>query len=254
MTDSDTDRHDETHFGYQRVPVTEKARRVGEVFSSVASRYDVMNDLMSAGLHRLWKRQALRLINARPGHRVLDLAAGTGDLARGLADQVGPDGEVVVSDINAAMLETGRDRLLDAGVTGNLDYVIANAEQLPFRPRQFDRISIGFGLRNVTRIPEALEAMRHALKPGGQVAILEFSSLYLTPLQPVYDLYSFRMLPLMGRLVAQDADSYRYLAESIRQHPDQETLKMMMEAAGFEDVDYLNLSGGVVALHHGHVY
>jgi len=254
MTGFDSDQHDETHFGYQRVPVAEKARRVGEVFSSVASRYDVMNDLMSAGLHRLWKRQALRLINARPGQRVLDLAAGTGDLARGLAAQVGPEGEVIVSDINAAMLETGRDRLLDEGVTGNLDYVLANAEQLPFQPRQFDRISIGFGLRNVTRIPEALQAMREALRPGGQLVILEFSSLYLTPLQPVYDLYSFRMLPLMGRLVAQDAESYRYLAESIRQHPDQETLKMMMEAAGFEDVGYINLSGGVVALHHGHVY
>lgn len=254
MTATDPPQDEQTHFGYERVPIGEKARRVGEVFSSVAGRYDLMNDLMSAGLHRLWKRQALHLINARPGQRVLDLAAGTGDLARGLAGQVGADGEVIVSDINAAMLETGRDRLLDEGVIGNLDYVIANAEQLPFPPRSFDRISIGFGLRNVTRIPAALEAMRAALRPGGRVVILEFSALYLTPLQPVYDLYSFRMLPLMGRLVAQDAESYRYLAESIRQHPDQETLKAMMEAAGFEDVDYINLSGGVAALHHGHVY
>ncbi|AGY91049.1 hypothetical protein SPICUR_00100 [Spiribacter curvatus] len=254
MTESEPIHQDETHFGYQRVPVAEKARRVGEVFSSVASRYDVMNDLMSVGLHRLWKRQALRLINARPGQRVLDLAAGTGDLAEGMAGQVGPSGQVIVSDINPAMLETGRDRLLNEGVTGQLDYVIADAEQLPFPSRSFDRISIGFGLRNVTRIPAALKAMREALRPGGQVVILEFSSLYLRPLQPVYDLYSFRMLPLMGHFVAQDADSYRYLAESIRQHPDQETLKAMMETAGFEDVDYINLSGGVVALHHGHVY
>ncbi|RZU99503.1 class I SAM-dependent methyltransferase [Spiribacter vilamensis] len=254
MNEPDPTRQDETHFGYQSVPIEDKARRVGEVFSSVASRYDVMNDLMSAGLHRLWKRQALRLINARPGQRVLDLAAGTGDLAEGMAAQVGSTGQVIVSDINPAMLETGRDRLLNEGVTGNLDYVIADAEQLPFPSRCFDRISIGFGLRNVTRIPAALQAMRAALRPGGQVVVLEFSSLYLRALQPVYDLYSFRMLPLMGHLVAQDADSYRYLAESIRQHPDQETLKAMMETAGFEDVDYINLSGGVVALHHGHVY
>ncbi len=242
------------HFGFQQVPIEEKARRVGEVFSSVASRYDIMNDLMSAGLHRLWKKQALRVIAARPGQRVLDLAAGTGDLSAGMAGQVGPDGEVVVSDINQAMLETGRDRLLNDGLTGNLDYVIANAEQLPFAPRSFDRISIGFGLRNVTRIPKALAAMREALRPGGRLVILEFSALYLKPLQPLYDVYSFRMLPMMGKLVANDADSYRYLAESIRMHPDQETLKGMMEDAGFEDCGYINLSGGIVAIHHGHVY
>ncbi|MEX0387120.1 class I SAM-dependent methyltransferase [Spiribacter onubensis] len=254
MTTVDRQHGEETDFGFQRVPVEEKARRVGEVFSSVARRYDLMNDLMSAGLHRFWKSQALRLIDARPGQQVLDLAAGTGDLSMGMARQVGGEGRVIVSDINQAMLETGRDRLLDEGLTGNLDYVIANAEQLPFPPRQFDRISIGFGLRNVTRIPRALRAMREALRPGGRLVILEFSSLYLPPLQPLYDLYSFRMLPLMGKLVANDADSYRYLAESIRLHPDQETLKTMMEEAGFEDVDYINLSGGIVALHHGHVY
>lgn len=245
---------DEADFGYQRVPAGDKARRVGEVFSSVASRYDVMNDLMSAGLHRLWKQQALRLVNARPGHRVLDLAAGTGDLSVGLSRTVGKDGRVVVSDINEAMLNEGRDRLLNEGLADNLDYTLADAEQLPFAPRSFDRITIAFGLRNVTRIPRALAAMREALRPGGKLVVLEFSRLYLPPLQPVYDVYSFQVLPLMGRLVANDAASYRYLAESIRMHPDQETLLTMMEEAGFEDCGFINLSGGIVALHHGHVY
>ena len=254
MTQRDDTPREEADFGYQRVPAEDKARRVSEVFSSVAARYDLMNDLMSGGLHRLWKRQALRLINARPGQQVLDLAAGTGDLSAGLARAVGEEGRVVVSDINADMLEQGRNRLLNDGLVGNLDYVIADAEQLPFAPRRFDRISIGFGLRNVTRIPRALAAMREALRPGGRLVILEFSQLYLAPLQPVYDLYSFRLLPLMGRLVASDADSYRYLAESIRRHPDQETLQGMMEEAGFEDCGYINLSGGIVALHTGHVY
>ena len=241
-------------FGFEQVPAEEKASRVGEVFSSVAERYDVMNDLMSVGLHRLWKQQALRLINARPGQQVLDLAAGTGDLSMGLSRQVGKQGRVVMSDINADMLSRGRDRLLNAGVVGNVDYTLADAEQLPFLPRQFDRISIGFGLRNVTRIPRALAAMREALRPGGKLVILEFSKVYLQSLQPVYDLYSFRLLPLMGRLVANDADSYRYLAESIRMHPDQDTLQQIMEDVGFEDCGYTNLSGGIVALHYGYVY
>ncbi|AGM40121.1 demethylmenaquinone methyltransferase [Spiribacter salinus M19-40] len=245
---------EEVDFGYERIPADEKVHRVGEVFSSVASRYDLMNDLMSVGLHRLWKQQALRLINARPGQRVLDLAAGTGDLSIGLAKAVGRNGQVVVSDINAAMLNEGRDRMVNEGLTGNLAYVLADAEQLPFPPRQFDRISMAFGLRNVTRIPRALAAIRAALRPGGQLVVLEFSQLYVASLRPLYDLYSFQLLPLMGRLVASDADSYRYLAESIRLHPDQETLQSMMEEAGFEDCGYINLSGGIVALHHGHVY
>jgi len=245
---------EEVDFGYERIPADEKVHRVGEVFSSVASRYDLMNDLMSVGLHRLWKQQALRLINARPGQHVLDLAAGTGDLSIGLAKAVGRSGQVIVSDINPAMLNEGRDRITNEGLTGNLDFVLADAEQLPFPQRQFDRISMAFGLRNVTRIPRALAAIREALRPGGRLVVLEFSQLYVASLQPLYDLYSFQLLPLMGRLVASDADSYRYLAESIRLHPDQETLQSMMEEAGFEDCGYINLSGGIVALHHGHVY
>ena len=254
MATSSKQDDEQADFGYERVPANEKVHRVGAVFSSVASRYDLMNDVMSAGLHRLWKQQALRLIAARPGQQVLDLAAGTGDLSLGLAHAVGPSGHVVVSDINRPMLEQGRDRLLNEGLASGLDYVIADAEQLPFPARSFDRISIGFGLRNVTRIPRALRAMREALRPGGRVVILEFSSVYLAPLKPLYDLYSFRLLPLMGKFIAQDADSYQYLAESIRMHPDQPTLESLMIEAGFEDCGYINLSGGIVAMHYGHVY
>ncbi|MBA1148955.1 bifunctional demethylmenaquinone methyltransferase/2-methoxy-6-polyprenyl-1,4-benzoquinol methylase UbiE [Ectothiorhodospiraceae bacterium WFHF3C12] len=253
--DAPTGEHTEsTHFGYQNVPTDEKARRVGQVFSSVARRYDVMNDLMSAGLHRLWKRQAVNRLNLRPGMRVLDLAGGTGDLTALMRPKVAPDGAVILSDINEAMLREGRDRLIDEGVTGGVDYVLADAERLPFPDASFDRVVIGFGLRNVTHKEQALAAMRRVLRPGGCAVVLEFSQLYLKPLQPLYDLYSFRALPLMGRLVANDADSYRYLAESIRMHPDQETLMAMMTEAGFEDCDYLNLSGGVVAIHRGYVY
>jgi len=245
---------DTTHFGYQRVPASEKARRVGEVFRSVAGRYDLMNDVMSAGLHRLWKRQAVNRAHLRPGHRVLDLAGGTGDLTELMLPRVRPGGGVVLSDINDAMLREGRDRLIDDGCVDGVEYVLADAERLPFPDGSFDRVTIGFGLRNVTHKERALEAMRRVLKPGGCAVVLEFSSLYLRPLRPLYDFYSLEVLPVMGRLVAGDADSYRYLAESIRVHPDQETLKGMMEDAGFEDCDYLNLSGGIVAIHRGYVY
>lgn len=240
-----------THFGYRRVPVEEKARQVRAVFDSVVDRYDLMNDLMSLGIHRLWKRAAIELSGVRRGHRVLDLAAGTGDLTERFAGVVGPDGLVVSSDINAAMLGRGRDRLTDAGVVGNVAYVQANAERLPFADNRFDCISIGFGLRNVTHKERALAAMCAALKPGGRVLILEFSHPTSVPLQRLYDLYSFNLLPVLGQLVTQDADSYRYLAESIRMHPNQETLKGMLEQAGFERCDYFNLTGGIVAIHRG---
>jgi demethylmenaquinone methyltransferase/2-methoxy-6-polyprenyl-1,4-benzoquinol methylase len=245
-----TDKHT-TDFGYQQVPPGEKADRVREVFDSVASRYDLMNDLMSLGIHRLWKRMAVELAGVRPGQKVLDLASGSGDLAARFAGLVGPDGLVVLSDINAAMLEQGRTRMADRGLAGNVEYAQLNAETIPFPDNSFDCISIGFGLRNVTDKQQALHAMYQALKPGGRALILEFSQPRNKPLKAAYDLYSFQLLPLMGRLVARDADSYRYLAESIRMHPDQETLKAMMEQAGFERCDYHNLSGGIVAVHRG---
>ncbi|WP_017942983.1 MULTISPECIES: bifunctional demethylmenaquinone methyltransferase/2-methoxy-6-polyprenyl-1,4-benzoquinol methylase UbiE [unclassified Thioalkalivibrio] len=239
-----------THFGYQTVPESEKASRVGEVFHSVASRYDVMNDLMSMGVHRIWKRYTLERTGVRPGMKILDLAGGTGDLAGAFAPRVGPKGQIVVCDINASMLEAGRDRMLDEGHVGNLDFVQADAEQLPYPDDYFDRVTIAFGLRNVTRKERALAEMRRVIKPGGRVLVLEFSQ-PMAPLRPIYDIYSFKMLPLMGKLVANDADSYRYLAESIRMHPDQETLAGMMRGAGLERVEYDNLTGGIVALHRG---
>ncbi|MFO7955218.1 bifunctional demethylmenaquinone methyltransferase/2-methoxy-6-polyprenyl-1,4-benzoquinol methylase UbiE [Thioalkalivibrio sp.] len=239
-----------THFGYQSVPESEKASRVGEVFHSVASRYDVMNDLMSMGVHRIWKRYTLERTGVRPGMKILDLAGGTGDLAGAFAPRVGPKGQIVVCDINASMLEAGRDRMLDEGHVGNLDFVQADAEQLPYPDDYFDRVTIAFGLRNVTRKERALAEMRRVIKPGGRVLVLEFSQ-PVAPLRPIYDIYSFKMLPLMGKLVANDADSYRYLAESIRMHPDQETLAGMMRDAGLERVEYDNLTGGIVALHRG---
>jgi len=243
---------DSTHFGFQRVPLSEKAGRVGQVFDSVATRYDLMNDLMSFGLHRIWKRFAILLSGVRQGHRVLDLAGGTGDLARLLLPQVTPSGGVVLADINAAMLERGRARLLDEGLCRGLEFIQADAEHLPFADGSFDCVTIAFGLRNVTVKERALRSMYRVLKPGGRLLVLEFSRPNLPGLQPLYDAYSFQMLPTMGRLVANDADSYRYLAESIRMHPDQETLRGMMEAAGFERCQYYNLSGGIVAAHRGY--
>jgi demethylmenaquinone methyltransferase/2-methoxy-6-polyprenyl-1,4-benzoquinol methylase len=242
------------NFGYERVPWSEKARRVRGVFDSVAGNYDVMNDLMSGGLHRLWKQFTLSLANLRPGQSALDVAGGTGDLAAGLARQVGARGLVALTDINAAMLLRGRDRLIDAGIVGNVLCAQVNAEKLPFAPGTFDCVTIGFGLRNVTDKLAALASMRRVLKPGGQLLVLEFSHPTAPGLKPLYDAYSFRVLPLLGRLVAKDEDSYRYLAESIRMHPDQETLLAMMREAGLEDCRYHNLTGGIVAVHRGYRY
>jgi demethylmenaquinone methyltransferase/2-methoxy-6-polyprenyl-1,4-benzoquinol methylase len=240
---------EKTHFGYEQVAPEEKAQRVRGVFDSVAGRYDLMNDLMSAGLHRVWKRFTVELSGTRPGDRVLDVAGGTADLARLFADRVGPSGSVVLTDINAAMLRAGRDRLLDEGRL--VPAIQCNAETLPFAPRTFDCVSIAFGLRNVTRKERALEEMRRVLKPGGVALILEFSRV-APPLQAAYDWYSFNVLPRLGRLVARDEASYRYLAESIRMHPDQPTLKAMLQSAGFERVEWFNLTAGVVAVHRGY--
>ena len=240
-----------THFGYQTVAEADKAQRVRGVFDSVATRYDLMNDLMSLGVHRLWKRFAMQLTGVRAGQRVLDLASGTGDLAVRLAGLVGPTGLVVMSDINAAMLAQGRDRMLDDGRVGNVRYAQLDAEALPFPAGSFDCVTIGFGLRNVTHKERALAEMHRVLRPGGRALVLEFSHPTAAPLRAAYDLYSFQVLPRLGRLVANDEASYRYLAESIRMHPDQETLKGMMEAAGFERCDVHNLTGGVVAVHRG---
>ena len=240
-----------THFGFQDVPWDDKARRVRGVFDSVAGSYDLMNDLMSGGLHRLWKEFTLSLTALRRGQRALDVAGGTGDMALGLARQVGDTGLVVLTDINAAMLGEGRDRLLDQGVVRNVEYAQANAEKLPFTDEAFDCVMIAFGLRNVTDKPAALASMRRVLKPGGQLIVLEFSKLTNAPLRAVYAAYSFRVLPVLGKLIANDADSYRYLAESIRMHPDQETLLAMMRDAGLDGCRYHNLTGGVVAVHRG---
>lgn len=240
-----------TDFGYERVPRDEKAQRVRAVFDSVAARYDLMNDLMSLGLHRLWKRYAVELVRPRAGQRILDLAGGTGDLARLLAPRVGPTGKVVVADVNAAMLEHGRRKLVDDGIVGNLEFVLADAESLPFPASSFDTVTIAFGLRNVTDKPAALAEMFRVLRPGGCALVLEFSK-PSAALAPLYDLYSFRVLPAMGRLVTGDAASYRYLAESIRMHPDQPSLAAMMAVAGFERCTWLDLNGGIVAAHRGY--
>ena len=240
-----------THFGYQTVDSTAKASMVGQVFDSVASKYDVMNDLMSFGVHRIWKRFTISQSGVRAGQCVLDIAGGTGDLAAQFSKRVGADGLVVLADINASMLFTGRDKLLDHGVVGNVDYAQANAEVLPFEDESFDCITIAFGLRNVTDKDKALASMLRVLKPGGRLLILEFSKPVLPLLSRAYDAYSFRALPIMGKLVANDAQSYRYLAESIRMHPDQDTLKDMMDNVGFAMTSYHNLTGGIVALHKG---
>ena len=237
-----------THFGFETVAESYKARRVARVFESVAPRYDLMNDLMSAGLHRLWKAFTVQIAGLRPGMRVLDVASGTGDLARAFAPRVEPGGLVVATDINGPMLEEGRARLLDAGVC--VPALQCDAEQLPFADASFDRVSVAFGLRNMTHKERALAEFRRVLRPGGRLLVLEFSRPW-EPLRPAYDWYSFKVLPRLGRLVASDADSYRYLAESIRRHPDQATLKQMMEQAGFTGVQWYNLSAGVVALHVG---
>jgi demethylmenaquinone methyltransferase/2-methoxy-6-polyprenyl-1,4-benzoquinol methylase len=243
-----------TDFGFQRVSWQEKARRVRGVFDSVADRYDLMNDLMSAGAHRLWKQFTLSLTGLRSGDRALDIAGGTGDLAAGLARQVGKPGLVVLADVNANMLQHGRDRLTNRAVVGNVQYVQADAERLPFADASFDCVTIGFGLRNVTDKAAALIAMRRVLKPGGQLLVLEFSQPVLPALSRIYDVYSFNVLPWLGRAVAGDAESYRYLAESIRRHPDQQGLIELMKTAGLESCRYHNLMGGIVAVHRGYRY
>lgn len=246
MVDKET-----THFGFQEVPKSEKAARVADVFHSVAARYDVMNDLMSGGIHRLWKRFTIELSGARRGHTILDIAGGTGDLAAKFSRIVGPEGRVVLADINASMLAVGRDKLIDKGLCDNIDYVQADAQYLPFPDNSFDCITIAFGLRNVTDKDLALRSMLRVLKPGGRLLVLEFSKPQSPLLSKVYDGYSFNVLPRLGKLITDDADSYQYLAESIRMHPDQETLRDMMYTAGFKQCEYHNMTGGIVALHKG---
>jgi demethylmenaquinone methyltransferase/2-methoxy-6-polyprenyl-1,4-benzoquinol methylase len=246
------DKDSTTHFGFEQVSWADKAQRVRGVFDSVAHRYDLMNDLMSGGAHRLWKRYALSLTGLKSGDHALDVAGGTGDLSIGMSGQVGQAGLVLLTDINAAMLAEGRDRVIEAGAVQNVECVQANAECLPFADGSFDCVTIGFGLRNVTDKPRALASMRRVLKPGGQLLVLEFSKPVHPALSELYDLYSFKLLPKLGQWVARDADSYRYLAESIRRHPDQETLLGMMRDAGLEDCRYYNLTGGIVAVHRGY--
>lgn len=240
-----------TDFGFKKVATEEKAKQVAKVFDSVASKYDLMNDLMSFGIHRLWKKTTIEYSGVRRGQTVLDLAGGTGDLTAKFSKLVGDEGKVILADINDSMLKVGREKLQDKGLIKNIDYVQANAECLPFLEQTFDCITIAFGLRNVTDKQKALESMYRVLKPGARLLILEFSKPEYQLLNKAYDLYSFTMLPFMGKVIAKDSESYRYLAESIRMHPDQKTLKSMMEKAGFKDVKYHNMTGGIVALHIG---
>lgn len=251
MSSQDNLTDDTTDFGYERVKTAEKAARVREVFDSVAAQYDLMNDLMSGGLHRLWKRFTIELSAVRSGQTVLDIAGGTGDLAAKFSKLVGADGKVILADINAAMLSVGRDRLIDKGALSNINVVQADAQFLPFDDNSIDCITIAFGLRNVTDKAKALRSMHRVLKPGGRVLVLEFSKPTSPLLSKVYDAYSFSALPAMGKLITDDADSYRYLAESIRKHPDQESLLEMVEDAGFVDCRYHNMTGGIVAVHRG---
>ncbi|NVJ49862.1 MAG: bifunctional demethylmenaquinone methyltransferase/2-methoxy-6-polyprenyl-1,4-benzoquinol methylase UbiE [Gammaproteobacteria bacterium] len=245
---------EKTHFGYQQVDVEQKQHKVADVFHSVAAKYDLMNDVMSMGIHRLWKYFTIEQSAVRPGHRVLDLAGGTGDLAMKFADKVGPTGQVILADINASMLNVGRDKLIDKGYGGRIEFAQVNAEALPFADDTFDIITISFGLRNVTNKERALASMLRVLKPGGRLLVLEFSKPEQPLLSKVYDFYSFNLLPKFGQLLVNDSDSYQYLAESIRMHPDQESLKSMMLEAGFDEVDYRNMTGGIVALHRGFKY
>jgi demethylmenaquinone methyltransferase/2-methoxy-6-polyprenyl-1,4-benzoquinol methylase len=240
-----------THFGFKTIDANDKVGMVAGVFHSVAAKYDVMNDLMSAGIHRVWKRFTIEVSGVRKGNSVLDVAGGTGDLTAKFSRLVGPEGRVVLADINDSMIAVGRDKLTDVGVVDNIEFVQANAECLPFEDNTFDVVSIAFGLRNVTDKDAALRSMLRVLKPGGRLLVLEFSHPENAMLQKAYDTYSFSILPKLGQLVAGDAESYQYLAESIRMHPDQETLKGMMQEAGFEQVDYYNMTGGIVALHKG---
>jgi len=244
-----------TDFGYEEIPATQKQDRVAAVFTSVAEKYDLMNDVMSLGVHHLWKRLTLEMCGLRPGHRVLDLAGGTGDLALKQAALVGESGEVVLADINAAMLQRGRDRMIDKGYVNRVSTVQCNAEMLPFADNHFDCITIAFGLRNVTDKATALASMQRILKPGGRLCVLEFSKPLCEPLEKIYDFYSFKLLPKMGEVIANDRDSYQYLAESIRMHPDQQALRqMILEQGGFDEVEVHNLSGGIVALHRAFKY
>ena len=251
---SNNDTRETTHFGYETVAITDKANKVADVFHSVADKYDVMNDLMSMGIHRLWKRYTIENSGARKGHTVLDLAGGTGDLASKFARIVGPDGLVTLSDINGSMLENGRERLTNMGIAGNIEYVQANAECLPFEDNKYDLVTMAFGLRNVTDKDAALRSIYRVLKPGGKLMVLEFSKPVVPGLNTVYDQYSFKLLPFIGKVVANDEESYRYLAESIRMHPDQNTLQGMFDEAGFERTSYHNMTGGIVALHTGYKF